>query len=38
MLDLDPTGTYRRPRQTRDTRHKHRQQLVELALDPTGQY
>ncbi|KRF78327.1 peptide tarsal-less AA [Drosophila novamexicana] len=34
MLDLDPTGTYRRPRESRDTRHKQRQ----LALDPTGQY
>ncbi|XP_034116050.1 peptide tarsal-less AA [Drosophila sulfurigaster albostrigata] len=33
MLDLDPTGTYRRPRDTRDTRDKQR-----LALDPTGQY
>ncbi|KRG00077.1 peptide tarsal-less AA [Drosophila tropicalis] len=28
---LDPTGTYRRPRDTQDTRHKRR-------LDPTGQY
>lgn len=34
VLDLDPTGTYRRPRETRETRHKQRQ----LALDPTGQY
>ncbi|XP_032597428.1 peptide tarsal-less AA [Drosophila grimshawi] len=33
---LDPTGTYRRPRDTRDTRHKQRQAVV--ALDPTGQY
>ncbi|KAH8310630.1 hypothetical protein KR044_002286 [Drosophila immigrans] len=40
MLDLDPTGTYRRPRGTRDTRHKQRQQqaAASLALDPTGQY
>ncbi|XP_034488008.1 peptide tarsal-less AA [Drosophila innubila] len=38
MLDLDPTGTYRRPRETRDTRHKQRQQLASLELDPTGQY
>ncbi|KRG01152.1 peptide tarsal-less AA [Drosophila mojavensis] len=33
MFDLDPTGTYRRPRESRDTRHKQRQ-----TLDPTGQY
>ncbi|KAH8359194.1 hypothetical protein KR093_005117 [Drosophila rubida] len=39
MLDLDPTGTYRRPREARDTRHnKQREQLASPALDPTGQY
>ncbi|XP_030370329.1 peptide tarsal-less AA [Scaptodrosophila lebanonensis] len=31
---LDPTGTYRRPRDTRETRHKQRVNC----LDPTGQY
>ncbi|XP_017845780.1 peptide tarsal-less AA [Drosophila busckii] len=33
MLQLDPTGTYRRPRDMRDTRNKQRPEL-----DPTGQY
>ncbi|KMZ03705.1 peptide tarsal-less AA [Drosophila erecta] len=31
---LDPTGTYRRPRDAQDSRQKRRQDC----LDPTGQY
>ncbi|KAH8243759.1 peptide tarsal-less AA [Drosophila kikkawai] len=32
---LDPTGTYRRPRDSQSTRQKRRQRDC---LDPTGQY